>query len=87
MATQGAEEDYYAAGGRTVYDAGKTPMQNTPSQYYPHSPRWGAQSPGFGTEYGGGMSPGFSRPGSEYAGAHMGGNTRGPAGNQWLKRE
>jgi hypothetical protein len=61
-----------------MYEGGKTPMQfNTPS-HYPHSPFWGAgaNSPGFGTEYGGQAigSPGFSRPGSEYFG---GGNTRG----------
>ena len=43
-------DDEHTMGGRTVYEAGKTPMHNTPS-YYPHSPAWGAaNSPGFGTE-------------------------------------
>lgn len=75
-------------GGRTVYEAGKTPMQyNTPS-YYPHSPHWGAAAtPGQGgTEYAaGGMSPGFSRPGSEYHAGYSMGATRLPPGG--FKRE
>ena len=32
------------------------------------------------------MSPAVSRPGSEYAGAHLGGNTRGGP-NNFLKKE
>jgi transcription elongation factor len=73
-------------GGRTAYEGNKTPMQyNTPS-YYPNGQKWaGNNSPGFGTEYAGRMSPGLSRPGSE----HMAGetSTRGPANSPWVKRE
>ena len=48
--TRNGDDDAFTQGGRTVYEAGKTPMQyNTPS-YYPQSPHWGANSPGFGTE-------------------------------------
>lgn len=73
-------------GGRTVYEGNKTPMQyNTPS-YYPNGQKWaGNNSPGFGTEYGGKMSPGMSRPGSEYQTG--GASTRGPAHSPWVKRE
>jgi hypothetical protein len=77
-------------------------MQNNTPSYYPQSPRWGLQnSPGFGNteckplfilnytfsiDGGGGMSPAVSRPGSEYAGANLGGHTRG-APNYLLKKE
>jgi transcription elongation factor len=46
--TQGGEDDLYNQGGRTVYEAGKTPMQYNTGSYYPHSPHWGANSPAFG---------------------------------------
>lgn len=72
--------DDNTAGGRTVYEAGKTPMPyNTPS-YYPQSSAWGAVGNTdcktlnilyyFLDDFNnGGMSPGnnnVSRPGSEH---------------------
>ena len=76
--TNGAESVY---GGATVYEAGKTPMNyNTPS-YYPQSPHWGAiNSPGY--DYGAGMSPTGSRPGSEHRS-----RPGTPRADNWVKRE